>query len=65
MSDLKLLNKSQIETWRAPLIRKGYSFTYTKGHVDGATYEDGTPVDQMNVAITCVETSESFKLLWG
>jgi hypothetical protein len=65
MSDLKLLNKGQVDTWRRPLMLKRYSFTYTKGHVDGATYSDGTPVAEMNVAVTCLETGESMKLLWG
>jgi len=66
MSDgLKILNRDQLSLWMAIRMQAGYSFLYHKGHVEGATYEDGTPEPSRNVRVECVQTKESCRILWG
>lgn len=62
---LMLLNKDLVHQWRAERLKKDFSFTYIKGVVEGAVYDDGKPVGEMNVAIQCNQTGETLKLLWG
>ncbi len=60
-----MLNEAEKKRWMSERMAKGYSFTYQKAHVPGATYDDGTPERERNVAVRCIETGEVLRFLWG
>lgn len=62
---LVMLNEEEKKKWFDKRMKKGYSFTFEKAHVPGATYDDGTPEKERNVAVICVETGERLRFLWG
>lgn len=62
---LVMLNEAEKRKWMQQRMDKGFSFVYTKGHVPGATYEDGTPEKERNIMVECIETGDKFKFLWG
>lgn len=63
--ELQMLNAQAKSQWMDERMAKGYSFTYEKANVPGATYSDGTPEQERNIAVVCIETGERFKFLWG
>lgn len=60
-----MLNEDEKRRWFDERMAKGYAFTFEKAHVPGATYSDGTPEKERNVAVVCNETGERFRFIWG